>query len=74
MPITNRKKAAMPLTKGPIKTLEIKKRPPNSGLSLLAPSLMWSSDSGHQLKAVNCHNEVDYDNKSTKSKDLFSRI
>ena len=37
-------------------------------------SLKWSTNSGHQVKAVKCHNEVRNDNRNEKEKELHGRL
>ena len=35
---------------------------------------MWSTKSGHRVKAVKCHNEVNDDNRKKKAKQLHGRF
>ena len=37
-------------------------------------SLMWSTKSGHRVKVVKCHNEVNDDNRKKKAKQLHGRF
>ena len=36
--------------------------------------MKWSTKSGHRVKAVNCHNEVNDDNRKEKTKQLHGRF
>ena len=36
--------------------------------------MMWSTKSGHRVKVVKCHNEVNDDNRKKKAKQLHGRF
>ncbi len=36
--------------------------------------MKWSTNSGHRVKAVKCHNEVRNDNRNEKEKELHGRF
>jgi hypothetical protein len=43
-------------------------------LGSILPVVKWSTESGHQVKAVKCHNEVNNDNRKVQETELHERL